>query len=142
MGYIPSRAFKNSGLFHDQTDLVTYSNMKFPLPHNLSCHKFRRNPKLTSHVMSLFRGEALSIESLYRMPKQGENIEKLGPTTAKSAMSTPTSTQLQPVGVPPSSSALQPECGLGITATELNSKFKHSHKRLWPSPRPANWLEN
>ena len=78
MADIPSRAFKNGEFFHAKTNLVAYFNLHFPLPQNLSWHEFKLHPKLTSRVISCLRGEELPMESLCRMPKQGENIGKVG----------------------------------------------------------------
>ena len=142
MADIPSRAFKNGEFFHAQTNLVAYFNLHFPLPQNLSWHEFRLHPKLTSRVISCLRGEELPMESLCRMPKQGKNIGKLGQDTAMNATQTHTWNASAVASKESSSPALRLESGPGLTVTEIKSVFKRSHKRLRPSPRPANWLEN
>ena len=116
--------------------------MKFHLPQNISWHELRLNSKLILCVISWFHGNAFPMETLNRLTKKGGNIGIIGPSTAKSATSSPTSTLLQPAKVPSYSTALQPDCGPGIMVTELKSVFKRSHKRFRKSPRPHNWLEN
>ena len=142
MADIPSRAFKNGKFFEAHADLVTYFNLHFPLPQNLSWREFKVPAKWASRVTSCLRGEQLQMESLLKLPKLGKSIGSIGQSTAISAPQIHILTSSPPVKERCSSQPLPPGYGPGLTVEEIKSAFKRSRKRSRPSPRPANWLEN
>ncbi len=92
--------------------------------------------------LSCLRGEQLPMESLLKLPKLGKSVGSIGQSTATSATRIPILTSSHPVNEQCSSQPLPPGYRPGLTVEEIKSAFKWSRKRSWPSPRPANWLEN
>ena len=107
MDDILSSELKMANYFMLKLTLSLTLTCKNALPQNISLYEFRLNPKLMSRVISFLHGEALKMESLYRMTNQGGNIFRLGPATEKSATLKPNLTLLHPARGPPPSPALQ-----------------------------------
>ena len=142
MADVSSRAFKRGDSFTNQIPLANFFNKKFPLPQQNSWTELKIPAKLTSRVMSCVRGEQLTMESLLKLPKLGKNIGNIGQNTSTNGDKMSSSKKPQNCKEESYSQHLLQGSGLASTAEELKSKFLRSKKRLRPSPRPQNWLDN
>eukprot|EP00957_Ditylum_brightwellii_P092662 7055756-Ditylum_brightwellii.AAC.1 len=82
------------------------------------------------------------MEQLLKLPGLAKNTGRTGSSMSPIGNTTLTSLMPHPLNMASSSPLLPQGCGQASTVEELKSVFHQSWKRLHPSPRPANWMDN
>jgi len=142
MADITSRAFKEGKLFHAPKSLTTFFNNTFPLPRQLSWTEYVMPSKLIALVISCVRGNVLPMESLLQLPQCVKNIGNIDAGTVKTSRKIRSSV-MHPLSINPSLSLhFLGKSGQASTVEDMKSNFSQSQKRLRPSARPSNWLDN
>jgi hypothetical protein len=142
MADIVSRAFKNGQYFEAGKNLTSYFNSKFPLPQKKSWTEFHIPSALASRVTSCLRGELLPMASLLRLPQLAQSTGVTGAAMYPFSTATPSSLAKTPWIASTSSVALLPESEQEHLDEDIQSRFRGAQRRLQPSTRPSNWLEN
>eukprot|EP00957_Ditylum_brightwellii_P040019 3028784-Ditylum_brightwellii.AAC.1 len=82
------------------------------------------------------------MEQLLKPPGFAKNTGSIGSNMSPIGDATPTSLMSHPLNAASSLPLLLQGCKQASTVEELQSAFHQSWKRLRPSPRPANWMDN
>ena len=142
MADIVSQSFHDGNFFEAENNLAAYFNLHFPFPQNISWEEIILPAKLTQQVMSLLRGEQLTMGSLLRLPEIEENTGKRGFTMLTSGKLIPTyrpATALTPSLL---SQLLLQRSRQASLAANFKSRFQQSLWHSQPSQRPSIWLDN
>ena len=142
MADVVSRAFHDGKYFSAEHNLTNYFNLHFPLPQSISWEEFTPPPKLTQRVMSLLRGEQLTMGSLLRLPRTEKSTGKRGFNTHASGKLTPTFKPATASTQSSSSQLLLQGSGRASSAGDFKSKFRPLLRHSQPSQRPSVWLDN
>ena len=124
------------------TSLTSFFNTTFPLQQPNSWQEFHLPNKLTSKIISCLRGKPLTLASWLRLPKPAHATGQNGHPSQNSLAWTPSSNMLTPLNATSSSRPLLQGSGVELSAEENKSLLKRSDRRLLPSARPSNWLDN
>ena len=139
MADVSSRAFKDGKYFKAHENLTSYFNTHFK--QSTPWLEYTLPKEWVTRVMSCLRGTPLPMASLLRLPQTDKNIGNTGAIIAAISECDRISNKF-----PHSRPSLQQQrsvlgSGAATTVMERRSQFKRSVKRLQPSARPSNWLD-
>jgi hypothetical protein len=155
---IPSRSFGSNQQWHFRTheELLTFFNIRFPLPQQNSWTVFQISKKLSMKVISLLLTKRFALAEWRRLPPLGKHIGKIGLATANlfewtltfriprpPIESEPTFRIHRPPieSEPESSQALQHEYEVASTAEESKSGLTRHVALSRPLGRPSRWTQ-
>ena len=141
MADVASRSFIDTTYTKSNKSFLQTFSDQFPL--KTTCWKeFHICQRVYSRVISCLRGEPLTMASWLKIPRQEKNIGLIGNITQHSTTKIHTSKPAPMQNKSSSSWLLLLGSGQATTEKESRLPYKQLLKRLQPSPRPANWLEN